>query len=448
MRITGWMLLLPLLLGACSDNIVKKEKVNDLTELGLKGPVKSVTEYESKKDQRTNHYTVMTFNEKGNLTEKRQCSKLYRDSETCKIERYTYWENNKLKEVNKFYNEKLEKQFIYNESGQMIEERQITQNYKTGENSIQYAYLFTYDKNGNLATMQQQGEQYPSTKYICDQAGNVTNRIEMEGEKIFREVRTDYKYDKKGNIIEQCPHFNIIKDEEANDERTGLPEYKYTYKYDDNGLLTESDFFVSKANIKDPNNRNSEVSWNLTLNRHNTYTYNEHGDQLQIQTPDREPVVFRYLYDTKGNWTLCGLKSEPHNYKERKIEYFVSEEELNTILSKQDPMVNKLAGSWILTAEKIGDKEIDCSSTQCILSFSGVSSNGTECELIEKFGNNTRTSTFGFSDSKSLIMSLSVANNEMDDAYTVKEITANKLVISFADYLPDKVEHEFTFQKE
>lgn len=447
MRKIALIVLFPLFLGACSDTIVKKEKVNDLTELGLKGPVKSVIEYESKNDQRSSNYTVMTFNEKGNLTEKRRCTKLYRDSETCKIERYSYWDNGKLKEINKLDNQKLEIQLIHDQEGRLTEERHITQNYKTGENSIQYAYLYTYDENGNLATKQKQGEQFPSIKYICDNAGNVINEIQMEGDHIFMEVKTDYKYDKKGNIIEECPHFKIPKDNEPNDERTGLAEYKYTYKYDDNNLLIESDFYVNKPNIEDPNDRNSNVNWKLQPDRHTLYTYDKNGNQLQMQINNDQPLEYRYLYDTNGNWILNGLKSEPGNYKERAIEYFVSEEEQNAIRAKQDPLVAKLIGCWELTGEKISDKVIDCSKKQHSLTFFDVSANGTACEVKEILGDYNQTSTYAVSPDKKIIMCLAVANNEVDDEYTIKNITDNELIISFMDYLPDKVEHEFVFSK-
>lgn len=437
MKITEIIIIAFLLLCACSDNIVKKEKISDLAELNLKGSVKKVIEYENKKEKQNGVYSTITFNTLGNIEEKTNI-----ENYSNRLERYTYWDNEVLKSIDMYVNDKLIKQLIYNESGKLVEERSISQDYKTGENVIAYANKYTYNIDGTEAFGQKEGEEFPFVKYVYDKAGSIISEIAMDGNEVDFEKPKGYKYDKRGNIIEE--DFYYIKKTDNINNKNVLEEKK-TYKYNEQNLLIESNFYVNKARPENPKDPNSNIIWELESIWLRVLTYDNYNNLIQSTTNDHTPTTYRYLYDMNGNW-IYRSSGTNDNAIEREIEYYIAEKNLDEVRKKQSPIIAQLVGSWKLIGEKENDKNIDCSNKQCSLIFTDISPDGKECELEERYGDEVSISNFSITDT-CLIMTLLVAGENSGYEYKIKSISADKLIISLTSRTEKEIEHEYTFGK-
>jgi hypothetical protein len=192
--------------------------------------------------------------------------------------------------------------------------------------------VFKYDANGNmieLSNYKADGKVNSTIRYTYDASGILLKEETRLGNGSIDLVST-IKTDAKGNKIEQQdvrPMGNIVfnyKYYYRYDEKGQLTErtayrgngtflFKYTFKYDDNGNKTEwiqiaSDSSVVGKVIYKYNEKNSlveEIHYGKEENITDTYTY-------------------KYDFDRKGNWTRQKKMQDGKlvEIKERDIEYY------------------------------------------------------------------------------------------------------------------------------
>lgn len=237
---------------------------NDLTKMNLKGKVKLIKEtpykaveksgkiVKEKIDHELTYFnTIITFNEKGNIIERRLWSI------DGRIENKTIYK--------------------YDEKGKLLEYDKLKPN-----GDLYEKFTCELDEKGNLVKL------------------DVSNADRSSERRIYT-----YKYDKKGNIIEEKNYDD------------GFYMIKTTYKYDKKGNKIEQNNFDSNGNF----------------NSKSTYKYNEKGNKIEWNFFDSQGYFFRrqvykYTYDKHDNWTQKieyedenGVK-KPTTIIERTIEYY------------------------------------------------------------------------------------------------------------------------------
>jgi hypothetical protein len=277
------------------------EQKNDLTELGLKGNVKSVL---IKHDGQ--FYEANGFNKEGFLLYRKQgysaefTMNYKRDSDNKLNEieavrfatdgktidrnktKYYYDSKNKLKKVEEypFGMNKNTQNYIYNSRGILSE---IVFKYSDG--SISQKIKFKYDKNDSIID-------------------KIDTRFEEYG--IFVS-RNSFSYDIEGRIIKDV-EFN------TNDESTIV--HKYEYVYDKNGRKIEKIY-----------------SDNGGLVSRNKYIYNESGNLISEKYVygDGIEILTEYTYDEHSNWIRKNIVDEDGTVTiETRIIQYYSDDELKS----------------------------------------------------------------------------------------------------------------------
>lgn len=186
------------------DSIAKIK--NDLSEIGLIGKVKTLTETSfyavdkfgkiQKKDIRFK--IILLFNKIGN-----------------KIEENWYWSDGSLhKKVT----------YKYDNKGNKTEE-----NTYDSDGGLDYKGIYKYDDKGNIIeenTYNSDGSLFLKTTYKYDGKGNKTEENSYDSDGSF-DFKSTFKYDNKGNIIER----NLYN----SDGSSYLKKYTFKYEYDEIG---------------------------------------------------------------------------------------------------------------------------------------------------------------------------------------------------------------------
>ncbi|HTA62904.1 MAG TPA: hypothetical protein VK835_10630 [Bacteroidia bacterium] len=175
-------------------------------------------------------------------------------------------------------------------------------------------YTYKYDDNGNRTeeTCCQKNINSISkdsvvnkTKYLYDGAENLIEKNLNDSN-----LRWLYKYNTKGNLIEQCrlsankikSKFTYVYDTSGYQieryvyKKGNKLKSKTTYAYDDKGNKAEENF--SKQTDDESNNKASKK----------TYKYDSYGNIIEIALYKadkslKKKTIFNYEYDKYGNWT-------------------------------------------------------------------------------------------------------------------------------------------------
>ena len=150
------------------------------------------------------------------------------------------------------------------------------------DGSTEYEYEYKYDKKGNILEEISyiDGEESYTTVYEYDKEGNVTyyeyNDADDEDWSYARIY--EYKYDKKGNIIKE-----VCVDADTDEEL-----YTETSKYDSKGNLVSSEY----------DDQNTVTFYEYEYNKKGKITYIGAYDE-----DDNEVYACEYKYDKNGNQT-------------------------------------------------------------------------------------------------------------------------------------------------
>ena len=206
----------------CSCSEVK----NDLTEAHLKGKVKSTIEYSYNavekfgrvENDKLTSKVIQNYNNKGNL----ETVKTYSPkSISYREDSFMYNSNNQLIEMTsrtlgdtnqmlKGFSEALALKFtfIYDKDGNEVEKNK----YNFSDNSLLRKYISKYDKNGKIIeynTYSADGKLEEKDTY--DKNKKIIDKREYSSDTTFglgdTEERTEYKYNKSGNLIETNKYF-------------------------------------------------------------------------------------------------------------------------------------------------------------------------------------------------------------------------------------------------
>lgn len=274
------------LFGFCQKNINNK---NDLEKDGLKGKVKQVNVYSNK-----------TFTTKGASSASK-----------------TYDDKGYLVKSSSGYALALTDTFIYDAKGNLVEKKEYLKNVT----SLQYTkpvnlyrkFIYAYDEKSNRT--EEVFYQYKNNFYKDSTIIKSTYKYDGEGNIIEKNINDSnivqtYKYDYKGNLLENYLYKpkNKLKlkrifvyDTNGNQQElsvftsSGKVKNKITYLYDDNGNKIE------QKNHKPKN-------W-LSQERivKQTYKYDDKGNIIEkaIYKADgslKDKYIYLYEYDKEGNW--------------------------------------------------------------------------------------------------------------------------------------------------
>lgn len=205
--------------------------------------------------------------------------------------RYTYDGNGQIVRIR--YQDGVVDTFAYNAEGR-----------KVHASNGKVAYQYRYDKRGRLAEFLNQGLA-KSVRYAYDQAGNLTSRLNGEGE------LTSYAYDALDRLVE------------TRDISGGLTRYEYDamgrrarleypnqtrieYKYDAGGRTTEQALYNASGTVLDRYRYAYDGAGNLLSETSNQGSYSYSYDRLDrlksILYPDGSSKVIRY--DAGGRKSL------------------------------------------------------------------------------------------------------------------------------------------------
>lgn len=279
------MLCMTFIFSSCGGNIVKKEKVNDWTNMKLKGQVKRMTE---KKDG-DNTTVFYTFDEKGNLNEK-GLIRGYPINKTVVIERREYDTIGKLANVSFF--------------GDVTGELKNKEIYKEGkpEYTLTSTKSYTYDEKGKLLLMIADHDENIRLEYECDDAGNITQFIGFHDNKPVETHKFTYQYDKHGNNTKFELYYPV---KEEPQEKDGGIDHARIYKYDDNDRVIEKCSITYHYNSGTKENEKRQKITTI-------YQYDEQGNVIEKsevtcnyknneETGCSDPLVTTYIYYMKVN---------------------------------------------------------------------------------------------------------------------------------------------------
>ena len=314
----------------------KKVKKNDLTELKLKGKVKTFTQTDYDAVEKFGEIqkgeidgkSIILFNDNGNKIEENQ----YKFDGSLKSKNtYKYEDsgNELIEHCN--YNSvgSLEEKYIY-DKGNIIEHSEYN-----SDGSLKSKNTRKYDDNGNeieWKTYQSDGSlihKY-TYKYKYNYKGNKIEEDEYSKADTLYYSKTTYKYDDKGNMIKEDAYHseygrlslywvriykyddkgNKIEDVSYTD---GSLYSKYTYKYDDKGNKIEHCNYNTNGSLEDKHTYKYDDKGNEIEN----YNYNSDGSL-------KDNYTGKYDYDITGNWIkwIIFENSIPQFITERKIEYY------------------------------------------------------------------------------------------------------------------------------
>ena len=249
-------------------------------------------------------HTIFKFTKKGYITIIIGYGKSFWGKTTL-----LYNKNNNLIDISSYDspdNIKWKRKFVYNRRGKLSQREDICTDGSCYEKEIykyidNKTYVYFYDFDGKLIYYTQESRLKNTrtvTYYSSD--GNIFSKRQFEFDKKERIIRYSfdshesiYKYDDKGNLVEEFF---------PNDNR------KTTYKYDDKGYLSEHAW------------QNYDADYKIT------YIYCESGLLMEENHCKNETLYNRttYKYDTKDNW-IEKIEYESDNFitvTKRKIEYY------------------------------------------------------------------------------------------------------------------------------
>lgn len=264
------------ILFSCSGQNNNKIK-NDLTELKLKGKVKTLKE--------TKYIAVDKFGEiqKGDMVD----------------------------EVPKYI-------CSFNEIGKKTEESQYNSD---GSLLISGRWIYKYDDKMNnieINMYSSDGSLNDKNIYIYDDKGNKTewNAYNSNGSLSFK---WSYKYDDKGNLIES-----------NNYSSKGSLIAKYIYKYDDKGNKIEENLYLPNNELMgkttyvydDKGNEIEKQDYKSdgSLGNKSIKKYDDKGNMIKWD----EDITYKYNFDEAGNWIkqIEFKNSIPQTIREREIIYY------------------------------------------------------------------------------------------------------------------------------
>jgi len=309
MKNFGFLFLIIISITSCQT---PSKMNNDLSELQLKGKVKSIKEktYEVvmkngniAKGKLIGAYTNTTFNKKGNIviesTYNNVDELLKLDSLTYNVDGYSIIK--KSYDSNDFLYMKINEKL--NRKGQLIET--IEKNFYVNESPRKWVY--DYDENGKLKE---------------------TNSFEVtESNEVFI-CKWVYKNDTKNNFVEEIRY-----------NKDGFYEWKQTSKYDSADNLIEESNYDSGNNLTSRIIRKYDEKRNLiksqifhgidVLYNKTSFSYDDFNNLTTINEYDSSEVLkthttYEYTYDQSNNWIKrIGTENDSFStIKEREIEYY------------------------------------------------------------------------------------------------------------------------------
>lgn len=242
----------------------------------------------------------------------------------------------------KQYNEKgyLIEKIEYSSGGTLIKykhifkydkkENNVEQNTYYSNDTLYYKIIIRYDKYGNILTentFDDEGNLESQIKFKYNKRKKIS-RIEYDQDKKM-ECKNTYKYNEKGLISEDnrflsdnklFRKFRYKYDEKGNqiEEKVYDPDdsliYCNSWKYNDKGFKIEFTY--------------TDIKKNKLSNKH-IYNYDEQGNPIEHTEYDSEGNLvnkdkWEYEYDKENNWTkkIEFLRGNPRFISIRKIEYY------------------------------------------------------------------------------------------------------------------------------
>jgi len=227
--------------------------------------------------------------------------------------------------------------FKYDQQENIIEKRFESNNSMFGESSHKYTYK--YDKKGNKIEENRynyKGELEDKVVYKYDSSGNKIEKNNYNSKGELRSKET-YKYDNKGNEIEE----NWYNSE-------GELEDKVVYKYDSSANKIEESGYNSKGELEGKvvyiyDNRGNKIEENWynsegELRSKETYKYDNKGNEIEHRVYNSDNTLsseWTYKYDEKGNKREAQGKGY-YSFGKLRYNYFDKYDERgNTILSEK-----------------------------------------------------------------------------------------------------------------
>jgi hypothetical protein len=326
------LLVFSILLTSFTTNIsgIKPVKKNSLTQKGLKGKVKSLTETEYKASVINGKNTtgeilkrkIFIFNNSGYLTEENKLGENGKMEPSCLIK---YDNNNMEVEKSDFHNGKMlmSLKSVYNAESVLIESTSYD-----SQNKPSMTYKYKYDNNGNKIqwdSYNSDGKLFRNHIYKYDENGNNTEHITYN-KSGKQEEKLVYKYDNNSRTIEYCSY--------------GPDKLKYrtTYKRDDKGNCIEmvnyngNDISIKKFMTYDSNGYLAEEkSDNADGSFYSKYSYkyavNGFLSGFTTYKSDgsvEKTEIWQYEYDKTENWIkqIKYLNSKVESITIREIIYY------------------------------------------------------------------------------------------------------------------------------
>lgn len=277
--------LLVLLALGCNRS---KKRDNDLKEMGLYGKVRSVQVKKFKayqkfgepvKGEQTDEEVRITFNKKGNKTEKCHYTP---EGELHSMHTYTYDDAHRLIEEKAEYPEgSIRYEYYYDEDGHLVKMLEYDER---GAFSIKHKYR--YDKDGHRAEENiykaDDGFHMGKKVFFYDRDGRREKELNFLNDSEKEYIEKSFKYSVKGHVIEVLR--THVQEKRYESMRTWISKVKYTYN--DKGHKTDKRIWRDDEHVE----------------HHYTFTYS---------------------YDQQGNWIVKKtMKVDvPVSIQERKISY-------------------------------------------------------------------------------------------------------------------------------
>jgi hypothetical protein len=265
------------------EALIKSRKIKSNIEiLGLKGKVKKIEQRSSSSGK-----MITSFNENGYIIEE-----ISYDSKGMLQYKNTLKRNEEgnVIETN-FHNSNgldytITSKYKYDDKGHTIERNNFISNVSIQYSVDEYLMILSIFENRNT--------------YSYNENGNVVNEVGYDSSGI-KINDNEYKFDGKGNMITRIT---------ANKLEVG----KSTFKYDNNSLLIETNYYYSPEKL-----------W--ILGSKEAFKYDIKGNIIEKTTTSDDYLIiesYNYNYDAKGNWVKQNINTNNVTYRdiERVIEYY------------------------------------------------------------------------------------------------------------------------------
>ena len=229
-----------------------------------------------------------------------------------------------LKEKYDKDNQRIEKWVYTYPQNLKMEEIKVTD--KTGK--VFLSIISAFDDKGNVKDIRFYNENNQITRNVVYKYDKKNRQIERRVvDKGVLNERFSYKYNSKGNMIEQYSYFangqiaqKWIMEYDKNQNRTKISEYNHK------NLLEKITYntYDSKKNLI----HQKEVDENENLQNEQTLVYDIYNNEIEkIQNSLSEGSFQRkidYTYDNQGNWTkkIQYFNQKPIKITQREIVYF------------------------------------------------------------------------------------------------------------------------------